>query len=638
MKTILPRRIFVAGVGALLLQPLMGVEESKEKPVLRFGVVTDLHYGNMKTVGTRHYRDSRSKLAEAVKVFTARKIDFMIELGDFKDLAREQGKASIEGTKQFAREIEETFAAFKGPRYHVLGNHDNDCLNNEEILPLYANTGIASGKSYYAFVANGIRCLVLDGNFNKKMEHYRGHPCNWDWIDSNIPPEEVAWLKGELAASKEPVLVFVHQRLDSKARAHHRIQNGEAVQKILAASGKVKGVFQGHDHIGGFSFEHNVNYYTLPAMVEGPTNSFAEVAVYPSGKIAVTGFARAGSRQWGPAAPDALTPRARAQAAFDAFLKAYWVEEKSFLRRHKDRNKPFDFWFAAHAWDMLIDADRLFRTTRTRTLMTRFYDAFTQRHPDFLKNEYNDDILWWTIALTNAYRHTRDRRYLAHAQKLFDHLVAHEIDDTLGGGMWWKNSAHTCKNACDNFPAVITACNLAQLTKQKKYLETARTLFAWSRAKFFDPKTGAVYDNVNLEGKLTRWDFTYNCGTFIGSALRLHRLTGDASFLADAKRAGRHFREDLSSGGIIKPCGKGDGGAFHGVGFRYLAELAARADCADVRAYLCDNAAQAWANRRPSDDLVGNDWRRVPRDDFDIEGQVANSALTLFLQIPLLKD
>ncbi len=293
------RRMFVAGVGSLLLSPLWGEEPAAERPCVRFGLVTDLHYGDMKQAGTRHYRASRPKLAEAIKVFNARKVDFVIEMGDFKDLAcGKDRKASPEGTKQFARDIEATFATFEGPRYHVLGNHDNDCLNKDEILDIYRSTDIPVGRSYYSFVKNGVRFLVLDGNFNQKMQPYQGHPLNWDWIDSNIPPVQFDWLKRELADSKEPVVAFVHQRLDSKARAHHRIRNGEKVQKLFEASGKVKAVFQGHDHIGGFAFEHGVNYYTLAAMVEGPKNCYAEVAVYPSGKFAVTGFARAASRTW----------------------------------------------------------------------------------------------------------------------------------------------------------------------------------------------------------------------------------------------------------------------------------------------------------------------------------------------------
>lgn len=347
-----------------------------------------------------------------------------------------------------------------------------------------------------------------------------------------------------------------------------------------------------------------------------------EFLLAATGMLAVGGLADS---------PSALSAKERARVAFEAFVKAYWDEGRACFRRHRGKDKPLDFWFTAHAWDMLIDADRLFRTQRTKELVRRCYDGFCRRHPDWRKNEYNDDILWWTIACTNAYRHTHERRYLEQARTLFDHLAGHEIDDVLGGGMWWKNSEHKCKNACDNFPAVITACNLHLLTHEKKYRELAESLFAWSRGKFFDESTGAVYDNVNLEGRLNRWDFTYNCGTFIGSALRLNRITGRAGLLADAVKAGRHFTGALSRDGIVKPCGKGDGGAFHGVGFRYLAELARRPEGKEFRKYLVRNVESAWAHRRRSDNLVGEDWRKVPDEMHDLEGQVANSALTALI-------
>ena len=341
------------------------------------------------------------------------------------------------------------------------------------------------------------------------------------------------------------------------------------------------------------------------------------------------------------APPPALSPKLRAKAAFEAFLKAYWHEEKARFRRYKGKDTPLDFWFAAHAWDMLIDADKLFRTQQTKMLVRRYYDSFCRKYPDWTKNEFNDDILWWTIACTNAYSHTHERRYLDQAQNNFLWLVENEMDDTLGGGMWWKNSKHGSKNACDNFPAVITACNLYSLTKQKRYRDTALALYTWSREKFFDTRTGAVYDNVNLEGKLTRWDFTYNVGTFIGSALRLNRIApvAGATYLEDARKAGRHFLEALSANGIVKPSGQGDGGAFHGVGFRYLFELervlarssVRKASDADFKAYLRRNVESAWEHRRPSDNLVGTNWRKVPDETFDIEGQTANSALTAII-------
>lgn len=343
------------------------------------------------------------------------------------------------------------------------------------------------------------------------------------------------------------------------------------------------------------------------------------------------GLAALGASQALPSRAACAGPVARARMAFDAFVRAYWMDEKAYFRRHKEKGKPLDFWFSAHAWDMLIDADRLFRAQRTKTMVRRFYDAFMRRHPDWRRNEFNDDILWWTIACTNAFVHTRERRYLQQARSLFDHLAAREMDSTLGGGIWWKSSEHKSKNACSNFPAVITACNLGFLTHERTYLDTAHSLYYWGREKFFDAKTGAVYDNVDLKGRLTRWDFTYNVGTFIGSALRLHRATRAKKFIDDALFAGRHFMTALSRNGIVRPCGKGDGGAFHGVGFRYMAELAKRPECRDVREYLARNAEAAWSNRRASDGLVGEDWTRRPPEDFDVEGQVANSALTAII-------
>jgi len=71
------------------------------------------------------------------------------------------------------------------------------------------------------------------------------------------------------------------------------------VQKVLEDSGKVIAVFQGHDHLGGFVNERGVNYYTLPAMAMGTDEShFAEVAVYASGRVDVTGFGAVPSCSW----------------------------------------------------------------------------------------------------------------------------------------------------------------------------------------------------------------------------------------------------------------------------------------------------------------------------------------------------
>ena len=335
-------------------------------------------------------------------------------------------------------------------------------------------------------------------------------------------------------------------------------------------------------------------------------------------------------------APDGLAFDAK--AAWEAFVKVYWIPKRAQFRKHKGNDQELlDFWFSAHAWDAIVDASRLFPDGMARAMVPAFYDAFMKRHPDWRKNEFNDDILWWTIACTRAYSATKAVRYLSQARTMFDWLVSREIDDALGGGMWWKNTERKSKNACDNFPAVITACNLHTLTRERKYLETAKSLYAWGRKAFFDEGTGAVYDHVKAEGTLVRWDFSYNTGTFLGSAVRLYRATGERRYMDDALKAGEHMVTALSPNGVLRSCGQGDGGAFNGIGARYLAELAARREGRHFAKWIFENAGNAWKNRRLSDGISGADWSQTPAEDADVEGQTANSAVTLMLVAEMLK-
>lgn len=274
-----------------------------ERPLVRFGLVADVHHSYRqaeKWNGGTHYRLSKARLHVAVETFTRHAVDFVAELGDFKDLAHTpDGRPDAAGTALLADEIEAAFARFPGPRYHVLGNHEMDVLSKEEVLARFSNAGFARAEPHYSFERGGVTFVVLDACYNAKFEPYRGTPCNWTWEEAYVPPAEIGWLKGVLERAPGHVVVFIHQRLDSAARENHRVRNAEAVQSVLEACGKVVGVFQGHDHLGGYLTERGVNYFTLPAMVRGTAaGRFAEVAVYPSGRVTVTGFGGAPSLAW----------------------------------------------------------------------------------------------------------------------------------------------------------------------------------------------------------------------------------------------------------------------------------------------------------------------------------------------------
>ena len=83
---------------------------------INFGIVTDLHYAKINALRNRYYHHSLDKLNEAVTIFNDNELDFIIELGDFKD----QGETK-EQTISFLDEIEAAFIQFKGPVFHVLG-------------------------------------------------------------------------------------------------------------------------------------------------------------------------------------------------------------------------------------------------------------------------------------------------------------------------------------------------------------------------------------------------------------------------------------------------------------------------------------------------------------------------------------
>ena len=294
------RRWFIGGVAAGSLSGcrLFKWGAAEGEPVVRFGMVTDLHYADIAPdpaprdeVGRRFYRESLRKLREAVDVFNARRPDFVIELGDFKDLTRVPAE-----TIRHLEAIEAAFAAFDGPRYHVAGNHDFDCLAPEEFFSRLPNDGTPSERGYYSFERGGVKFIVLNACFDSSMRPYsKSNP----WDDANVPPDELKWFGEELAAAAGPVIVFCHQRLDDSAEPRHLVRNAAAVRALMERSGKVKGVITGHQHMGGANVQGGIPYYSLRALVCGSgegNNSFAETAVYADGSFTVTGWRNAVSR------------------------------------------------------------------------------------------------------------------------------------------------------------------------------------------------------------------------------------------------------------------------------------------------------------------------------------------------------
>lgn len=287
------RRAFLQN-GALLLATAAAVDRAllfadEGKNALRVGLVTDLHHADKPSAGTRHYRETLGKLAEAATQFEKDNVSFVVELGDLIDAAD-----SVETEQRYLRTINREFSAISKDRHYVLGNHCVDTLTKAEFL-----NGVEQKQSYYSFDRGDFHFVVLDACFRKDGEPYGRK--NSKWNDANIPAAEVDWLQADLSATSKKTVVFAHQRLD--VSNDHGVKNCPEVRKLFEESGKVLAVFQGHSHQNDLKDIGGIHYCTLVAMVEGSgaeNNGYSVLEVAPVGTIRLTGFRKQKRYDWEP--------------------------------------------------------------------------------------------------------------------------------------------------------------------------------------------------------------------------------------------------------------------------------------------------------------------------------------------------
>ena len=285
------RRTFIkTSSGAIFLFSCAPFWSCNSTLPVRFGLVTDIHFADRMHRGTRYYSQSKQKLLDAIHVFNKSNLDFIIQLGDYKDQDEQPEKTT---TLAFLDDIESVMRQFNGPIYHVLGNHDMDSISKQDFLAHTKNYGTAEGKSYYSFLFKNLKFIVLDANFNEDGSDY--DTGNFDWTSSHIPDSQIEWLSSELSKGNEPVIVFVHQLLDwfSGINESLYVRNAEQIVEVLEKSARVLAVFQGHHHSGNYSYRNKIHYLTMKALVEGSlpdNNSFATVEIDSRLNIHVNGF------------------------------------------------------------------------------------------------------------------------------------------------------------------------------------------------------------------------------------------------------------------------------------------------------------------------------------------------------------
>lgn len=274
------RRQFVKAVSMYTISSIMLPVRyaSKRHQKVCFGLVTDSHYADRESSGSRFYRHSLDKMTEFIHEMNRAKVDFIVHLGDFKDEGTFRKSSE---TLKFLKAIEERYAMFDGPRYHCVGNHDVDSITKSQFLQGIENTGISKEKSYYSFDAGGYHFMVLDANYDKNGEHHF-YKEGANWQDTRIPKEQMQWLENELTLHQKPTVVFCHHPLFHFIRDEkiYHASNYAEVQKLFRKNKHVIAVFQGHVHQERFECINDTHFITQLGQVDFAgieNNSFAIV-------------------------------------------------------------------------------------------------------------------------------------------------------------------------------------------------------------------------------------------------------------------------------------------------------------------------------------------------------------------------
>ena len=215
----------------------------KDINTIRIGMCSDVHLPTM--------HDSEKRITSFIDSMKHAKPDFIIELGDF-------GIPDERYAPYF-----EIWNSFKGPKYHVIGNHEMDGGTSRDEAVSYRNMK----NSYYSFSQNGFHFILLDGN-DKEFPDQKGYR-------SFMGKEQLSWLEKELKQAESPIVIFSHQGIGSdpgNPGERYSIENAEEVRDLFEShnqttkASRIIACFNGHTHHDVAEDINGIWYVTINSM------------------------------------------------------------------------------------------------------------------------------------------------------------------------------------------------------------------------------------------------------------------------------------------------------------------------------------------------------------------------------------
>lgn len=164
---------------------------------------------------------------------------------------------------------------------------------------------------------------------------------------------------------------------------------------------------------------------------------------------------------------------------------------------------------------------------------------------------FYDDNEW--VGLIDVQRHLmhRDPAAVRDARMIFELVVSGWDDDPShpapGGVFWTQADWSQDRNTVSNMPGAQLGLRLFQLTRERRFLDWARRMYAWTNQHLQireGAQAGLYHDHLDLAGTVEKTVWSYNQGVPVGVNTLLHRVTGERRYLREACRvadAARRF-------------------------------------------------------------------------------------------------
>lgn len=353
-------------------------------------------------------------------------------------------------------------------------------------------------------------------------------------------------------------------------------------------------------------------------------------------------------------------------------------------------------WCQAIYFDMCVNAykrcllDPNTPSTRLTTMKKRLASLYRGEKNHYVSFDFNnsntnngwfvyDDIMWWTCSLARAYEvsilaGTPDENYLNYSEKSFcrvwygsqkvgdDGSYADPADGFTGGMFWeWQPIDHAkphtdngFKSACINFPTVIACCTLYSLVPEDRvaptveyptyqtkefYFEKAKEIYDWAKAHFCsNTYPGRVADGIHGGGP--EWsDHLYNQATYIGASCMLYKLTGDETYLNNAREGADYVKNRMCSlyrGTPILPEEKGyEQGVYTAIFAQYIKMLIDDCGQTEYLPWIQDNIEYGWTKRDTTRNLQDANFKSVCTEGSTVESYGASALPALMIQFPV---